>query len=302
MDDNFEEILLDEEDDLNYGIESLREKAKNSVRDSNNKNYDYNKDVINLIKNEENHINPSSDIKGKNNIINNDEDEKNLSEEYNDFEYNIEENVDIGDKSPGKIKNKNKSKNSKDPLFVIDANDNLYESSSNSGDKIGNINNNNIPSEKEIIDNNQINNDSKNGENLNSNRNNFQESEYIENIENIENNDNDNDNENYKENEENINNDNDNYQYLQEEKEEEKKEDENENENEIEINKEKELIKNSSSMIQMIEDNYYITKNELENILSKLEFNSAKEITNQNIKLIDYISKLNSMINQRSSL
>ena len=50
-------------------------------------------------------------------------------------------------------------------------------------------------------------------------------------------------------------------------------------------------------MIQMIEDNYYITKNELENILSKLEFNSVKEIIKQNKQLTDYISKLNSIVN-----
>jgi hypothetical protein len=50
-------------------------------------------------------------------------------------------------------------------------------------------------------------------------------------------------------------------------------------------------------MIEMIEDNYYTTKNELENILSKLEFNSVKEIIIQNKQLADYISKLNSIVN-----
>lgn len=38
-------------------------------------------------------------------------------------------------------------------------------------------------------------------------------------------------------------------------------------------------------------------KNELENILSKVEFNSVKEVSVQNEKLGDYISKLNTVIN-----
>ena len=50
-------------------------------------------------------------------------------------------------------------------------------------------------------------------------------------------------------------------------------------------------------MIQMIEDNYYVTKNGLENSLSKLKFKNIKEITKQNIDLTDYISKLNTIVN-----
>ena len=58
MDENFENIILDEEDDLNFGVESLREKSKNSHRENNNNQQNINKDVINLIRNEENHIKP----------------------------------------------------------------------------------------------------------------------------------------------------------------------------------------------------------------------------------------------------
>jgi hypothetical protein len=70
----------------------------------------------------------------------------------------------------------------------------------------------------------------------------------------------------------------------------------NENGNDNENEKENEIIQNSSSLMEKIEDNYYLMKNELENILSKVEFNSVKEVSAQNEKLGDYISKLNSVI------
>ena len=258
MDENFENIILDEEDDLNFGVESLREKSKNSHRENNNNQENLNKDVINLIKNEENHIKPvitkneNQDIKQYDK-----ENEKELSEEYNDFEYNIEDNYDSGDKSNEKIKNANNNNNNfqKTP-FIIDENNDLYGSSSNSKENIENNlilsseRNKNKKIEKESFLNNEGNNQSKNENNNKNNINMY-----------------DNNNNNLKE------------------------------ENEIDIDKEKEIVKNSASMMQMIEDNYYVAKNELENILSKLEFNSVKEITQQNIQLVDYISKLNSIVN-----
>ena len=72
MDDEFENIILDEEDNLN-GLESLREKT-------NNKDTDINKNNKDIIKS-----NNKNEIKKEN-------EEKEISEEYNDFDYNIEEN------------------------------------------------------------------------------------------------------------------------------------------------------------------------------------------------------------------
>ena len=72
MDDEFENIILDEEDNLN-GLESLREKT-------NNKGTDINKNNKDIIKS-----NDKNEIKKEN-------EEKEISEEYNDFDYNIEEN------------------------------------------------------------------------------------------------------------------------------------------------------------------------------------------------------------------
>ena len=72
MDDEFENIILDEVDDLN-GLESLREKAvKNKDNNNINNSKDQNKNINNKKENES----------------------KEISEEYNDFDYNIEENED----------------------------------------------------------------------------------------------------------------------------------------------------------------------------------------------------------------
>ena len=73
MDDEFENIILDEVDDLN-GLESLREKA---VKNKNN-----------------NDINNSKDHNKKINNNKKENESKEISEEYNDFDYNIEENED----------------------------------------------------------------------------------------------------------------------------------------------------------------------------------------------------------------
>ena len=264
MDENFENIILDEDDDLDFKVESLREK---SHRDNNSNQKNLNKDVMNLLSNEENHLKP---ITGNKKIKNyKEEEEKELSEEYNDFEYNIDEKIDREDKSLEKQKNNNFQTT---PL-IIDENDHLYKSSSNSNDKIENIN---LSSERDKI---------KNNNNLYDNNNLILEKD---------NNNVDNEKYNNIEENDNIINDNNNYQSLKEESDKEKINEKNEND--IEIDKEKELIKNSSSMMQLIEDNYYLTKNELETILSKLEFNNVKEITYQNKQLIDYISKLNSIM------
>ena len=286
MDENFEDIILDEEDDLNFGVESLREKTKSSRRD-NTTGQNLNKDVMSLITNEE-HLKPYKNTSSNQNLKKcTEEDEKELSEEYNDFEYNIEDN-ESGNKSQEKLDiNNNNNEHQKTP-FVIDENNDLYGSSSGSNDRIEN----NVKSPgrnkkgKNMVkdNNNNVNNIIQKDEIINNESNNNQiENELQNNLYNInENNAN-----------ENINDMNMNYAALKEENE---KLSENENQN-VEINKEKELVKNSSSMIQMIEDNYYVTKNELENILSKLEFNNVKEITKQNIQLIDYISKLNTIVN-----
>ena len=287
MDENFEDIILDEEDDLNFGVESLREKTKSSRRD-NTTGQNLNKDVMSLITNEE-HLKPYKNTSSNQNLKKyTEEDEKELSEEYNDFEYNIEDN-ESGNKSQEKldINNNNNNEYQKTP-FVIDENNDLYGSSSGSNDRIEN----NVKSPgrnkkgKNMVkdNNNNVNNIIQKDEIINNESNNNQiENELQNNLYNInENNAN-----------ENINDMNMNYAAIKEENE---KLSENENQN-VEINKEKELVKNSSSMIQMIEDNYYVTKNELENILSKLEFNNVKEITKQNIQLIDYISKLNTIVN-----
>ena len=264
MDENFENIILDEDDDLDFKVESLREK---SHRDNNSNQKNLNKDVMNLLSNEENHLKP---ITGNKKIKNyKEEEEKELSEEYNDFEYNIDEKIDREDKSLEKQKNNNFQTT---PL-IIDENDHLYKSSSNSNDKIENIN---LSSERDKI---------KNNNNLYDNNNLILEKD---------NNNVDNEEYNNIEENDNIINDNNNYQSLKEESDKEKINEKNEND--IEIDKEKEIIKNSSSMMQLIEDNYYLTKNELETILSKLEFNNVKEITYQNKQLIDYISKLNSIM------
>ena len=265
MDENFENIILDEDDDLDFKVESLREK---SHRDNNSNQKNLNKDVMNLLSNEENHLKP---ITGNKKIKNyKEEEEKELSEEYNDFEYNIDEKIDREDKSLEKQKNNNFQTT---PL-IIDENDHLYKSSSNSNDKIENIN---LSSERDKIKNNNNNLYDNNNLILEKDNNNVDSEKYN----NIEEND-------------NIINDNNNYQSLKEESDKEKINEKNEND--IEIDKEKELIKNSSSMMQLIEDNYYLTKNELETILSKLEFNNVKEISHQNKQLIDYISKLNSIM------
>ena len=176
MDDEFENIILDEVDDLN-GLESLREKTNKNKENNNNNS---NKKIIT-----------------NNNIDNNknkkESESKEISEEYNDFDYNIEENKD---------------------------------------NKI--INENNL--------NNLINSDNKKEK---------EEKKY-----------------NYNENdkkEEIIN---------------EKNNDNNDKEND------------SFNAIKLVEDNYISLKNELEMILTKVEFNEIKEITEQNNQLIKYSSQL----------
>ena len=82
----------------------------------------------------------------------------------------------------------------------------------------------------------------------------------------------------------------------------------NEKEKEIKLIKQKEendmsnitnneMSNNSFNIIQIIEDNFISIKNELEVILSKVEFNEMKEIIEQNDQLNEYITKLNEIIN-----
>ena len=78
MDDEFENIILDEEDNLN-GLESLREKTNNKDKNIN----DIKLSDKNIIQNNENNDNNKSKKESE---------EKEISEEYNDFDYNIEEN------------------------------------------------------------------------------------------------------------------------------------------------------------------------------------------------------------------
>ena len=284
--DEFEDIILDEED---FGVESLREQAKNSHRNNNDDQTNIKKDVIDLLNHEESHTKPINNINSNINNKNIEENEKEESEEYNDFEYNIEENEDIDMNSPKKKNNNNQ----KIPFLMEENNNNLLGYSSNShNDKIEN----NLIMLTETEKNNIINDNNNSEKNSNN-----QEEEYIHN-------DNDNDNDN--EYEENINNDN-NYHSIKEEdinkneinneneneKENINENEENGNENDNENEKENEIIQNSSSLVEKIEDNYYLMKNELEYILSKVEFNSVKEVSEQNEKLGDYISKLNTVIN-----
>ena len=79
MDDEFENIILDEEDNLN-GLESLREKTTNNKDKNIN---DIKLSDKNIIQNNENNDNNKSKKESE---------EKEISEEYNDFDYNIEEN------------------------------------------------------------------------------------------------------------------------------------------------------------------------------------------------------------------
>ena len=181
MDDEFENIILDEVDDLN-GLESLREKAvKNKDNNNINNSKDQNKNINNKKENES----------------------KEISEEYNDFDYNIEENED------NKIMNEN--------------------------------NLNNISNEK-IKKNEQINPDNK------------------------------------KEKEEKKYNYNDKKDELINEKNDNKEND-------------------SLNAIKIIEDNYISLKNELEIILTKVEFNEIKEISEQNNQLMKYVSQLHEIMN-----
>ena len=78
MDDEFENIILDEEDNLN-GLESLREKTNNKDKNIN----DIKLSDKNIIQNNDNNVNNKSKKESE---------EKEISEEYNDFDYNIEEN------------------------------------------------------------------------------------------------------------------------------------------------------------------------------------------------------------------
>ena len=285
--DEFEDIILDEED---FGVESLREQAKNSHRNNNDSQNNMKKDVIDLLNHEESHIKPINNINNKNI----EENEKEESEEYNDFEYNIEENEDIEMNSPKKKNNNNQ----KIPFLMEENNNNLlgYSSNSNNDKAENNLIMLTETEKNNIINNNNTEKNSNNQEQEEEYIHNDNENEYEENMinedkkkESIIKNENENDNENDNENEnmdENIN-ENENEHINENE------ENGNDNENE----KENEIIQNSSSLVEKIEDNYYLMKNELENILSKVEFNSVKEVSVQNEKLGDYISKLNTVIN-----
>ena len=76
MDEEFENIILDEEDNLN-GLESLREKTNNKDKNIN----DIKLSDKNIIQNNDDNNKPKKESE-----------EKEISEEYNDFDYNIEEN------------------------------------------------------------------------------------------------------------------------------------------------------------------------------------------------------------------
>ena len=177
MDDEFENIILDEVDDLN-GLESLREKA---------------------VKNKDNNdINNSKDQNKKINNNKKENESKEISEEYNDFDYNIEENKD------NKIINENNLNN-------------LINSDNKKEKEEKKYNNNENDKKEEII--NEKNNENNNKEN------------------------------------------------------------------------------DSFNAIKLVEDNYISLKNELEMILTKVEFNEIKEITEQNNQLIKYSSQLEEIMN-----
>ena len=197
MDDDFENIILDEEDNLN-GVESLREKTK--------KNNNYNNDIIN------------TDIEKEKDIIKyNKNEEKEISEEYNDFNYNIEEEKD------NNIINENNKINN---IILTEQKEiNINEK------------NENIFSENNIEYNNKIIKEEKNEEQI------MKEENNLSNISNYD------------------------------------------------------ASNNSLNMVQIIEDNFISMKNELEIILTKVEFNEIKEITEQNYQLMEYITKLNDITN-----
>ena len=199
MDDDFENIILDEEDNLN-GLESLREKT-NKKENENKKNEE-------MINNNNKIIN-NIEIKKQN-----EEKEKEISEEYNDFNYNISDNKETSKEKTNSFKEiKQKEIN----------------------DEIININQN-----KEI---NLINNDLNNNNEINSLNDKKKEENNISNITN------------------------------------------------------NEVSNNSFNIIQIIEDNFISLKNELETILSKVEFNEIKEIIEQNSQLNEYITKFNEIMN-----
>ena len=203
MDDEFENIILDEEDNLN-GLESLREKTNNKDKNIN----DIKLSDKNVIQSNENNDNNKSKKENE---------EKEISEEYNDFDYNIEENKD------NQIMNENNDNN-------------FLELNSREDKKINDLKN---------------------------------------------------DQENYLDN--NL-------------EKEEKKENSNEIEERLTEEKEKEenmenIENNTLNIIQNIEDNYNSLKNELEFILTKVEFNDMKEIMEQNDQLMQYISKFDEIMN-----
>ena len=199
MDDDFENIILDEEDNLN-GVESLREKTK--------KNNNYNNNII---------IN--TDIEKEKDIKINKNEEKEISEEYNDFNYNIEE-----EKDNNIINENNKIENI---ILTKPKEININEK------------NENFFSKNNLEYNNKIINEEKRDEQI------IKQKEE-NNLSNIYNND---------------------------------------------------ASNNSLNIIQNIEDNFISVKKELEIILTKVEFNEIKEITEQNNQLMEYITKLNDITN-----
>ena len=217
MDDSFENIILDEEDNLNE-IESLREKYKNKDGNKENSNKE-----INIIKKES---------KTENEI-----EDKETSEQYNDFDYNIEEK---------EIKDKETEK------------ENEFENENNN--PINNHNNNfEFNSDLDL---------------KNNNENSISEKNIAEKD----------DNENENENEIIINNNDEKKEQII------KKEKENIINNKI-------VNDNKISKIKGLENNFSSIKNDLEYILKKDEFDDIKEISEQNKRLIEYISKLNEIMN-----
>ena len=198
MDDEFENIILDEEDNLN-GLESLREKTNNKDKNIN----DIKLSDKNIIQNNDDNNKPKKESE-----------EKEISEEYNDFDYNIEENKD------NQIMNENNENN-------------FLELNSREDNKINDLKND----QENYLDNNL-------------------------------------------EKEEKKDNSNENEEQLMEEKE-----------------KEENIENNTINIIQNIEDNYNSLKNELEFILTKVEFNDMKEIIEQNYQLMQYISKFDEIMN-----
>ena len=134
MDDDFENIILDEEDNLN-GLESLREKTIN--KENNNRNNEERLNNKNIILNYQ-------EIKKQN-------EEKEISDEYNDFNYNIESNKENSKENS----NSNCNNNFKEikPIEINNEKNEILNIKQNQEtDSVNNnINNEKEENEKEII-------------------------------------------------------------------------------------------------------------------------------------------------------